>query len=125
MRHVRTESAPMPAGHYSQAVVYGGLVFVSGQLPVDPVSREPETGPVEAQTLRALENVKAIVEASGSDLSRVLKVTVYIADVALWSRVNSVYADFFGDHRPARVVVPVPELHHGVLVEIDAVAAVE
>jgi len=124
MRGVRTQAAPMPAGHYEQAVVHAGLVFVSGQLPVDPVTRQPERGPVEAQTLRALDNVKAIVQASGSDLSRVLKVTVYVTDVSLWGRVNEAYASFFGDHRPARVVVPVPELHDGVLVEIDAVAAV-
>jgi 2-iminobutanoate/2-iminopropanoate deaminase len=124
MHSIHTDAAPRPAGHYAQAVVHGGLVFVSGQLPVDPVSREPVHGPVEEQTRRALANVEAILREAGSDLSRVLRTTVYVADIALWGRVNAAYAEVFGDHRPARAVVPVPELHHGVLVEVDAVAFV-
>jgi 2-iminobutanoate/2-iminopropanoate deaminase len=124
MHSIHTDAAPRPAGHYAQAVVHGGLVFVSGQLPVDPVSHEPVHGPVEEQTRRALANVEAILREAGSDLSRVLRTTVYVADIALWGRVNAAYAEVFGDHRPARAVVPVPELHHGVLVEVEAVAFV-
>ena len=121
---ISTEGAPRPAGHYSQALVHDGLVYVAGQLPVDPASGAIVGGAVEAQAERVLANLAAILEAAGSDLDRVLRVTVYIADIGLWGRFNQVYAGVFGDHRPARTVVPVPTLHHGVLVEIDAIAAV-
>jgi len=122
MLSVQTSKAPAPAGHYSQALVHGDLVFVSGQLPVDPETRRPVTGTAGDQTRQALANVEAILEAAGASLTDVLKVTVYVADVALWGEVNAAYAEVFGNHRPARAVVPVPELHHGVLVEIEAIA---
>ncbi|WP_229311036.1 RidA family protein [Larkinella soli] len=119
---VETPDAPLPAGHYAQATVWKDLVFISGQLPIHPVTKENLTGPIEAQTRQVLENVRAIAEAAGSDLSHILKTTVYIADISLWDRVNAVYADFFGDHKPARAVVPTKELHYGFLIEIEAVA---
>lgn len=124
MRTVETPHAPHPAGHYSQAVVHGGLVFVSGQLPHDVARPGGAPGDVEEQTERALRNVEAILEAAGSGLDRLLSVTVYVADVALWPHVNAAYARVLGAHRPARAVVPVKELHHGYLVEVQAVAAV-
>ncbi|MHB1047651.1 MAG: RidA family protein [Thermoanaerobaculia bacterium] len=124
MRTVETPHAPHPAGHYSQAVVHGGLVFVSGQLPHDVSRPGGAPGDAEEQTERALRNVEAILEAAGSGLDRLLSVTVYVADVALWPRVNAAYARVLGAHRPARAVVPVKELHHGYLVEVQAVAAV-
>lgn len=124
MRTVETPRAPHPAGHYSQAVVHGGLVFVSGQLPHDVSGPGRAPGDAEEQTERALRNVEAILEAAGSGLDRLLSVTVYVADVALWPRVNAAYARVLGAHRPARAVVPVKELHHGWLVEVQAVAAV-
>ncbi|HEY9281935.1 MAG TPA: Rid family detoxifying hydrolase [Pyrinomonadaceae bacterium] len=120
---VRTQDAPAPAGHYSQAVVYNGLVFVAGQLAIDPLTGEKRLGSIEEQTEQALNNVGAILKAAGSDLSRALKVTVYISDIGLWGRVNEVYARVLGEHRPARAVIPTKELHHGFLIEIDAVAA--
>ncbi len=120
---VHTQDAPAPAGHYSQAVVYNGLVFVAGQLAIDPQTGEGRLGSVEEQTEQALRNVDAILKAAGSDLSRVLKVTVYISDIGLWGRVNETYARVMGEHRPARAVIPTKELHHGFLIEIDAVAA--
>lgn len=123
MKSIETPHAPRPAGHYSQAVVHGGLVFVSGQLPLDAAEPSKPAGDVEEQTERALRNVEAILEASGSGLERLLSVTVYVADVALWPRVNAAYARVLGPHRPARAVVPVKELHHGWLVEVQAVAA--
>lgn len=124
MKTIVTGGAPRPAGHYAQALVHQGLVFVSGQLPVDPVSGEKRTGPVEEQAAQVLHNLEQILLAAGSGRDQVLKVTVYIADIALWDRFNRVYADFFGDHRPARSVVPTNALHYGFLVEIDAIAAV-
>ncbi len=121
--HVSTQDAPTPAGHYSQAVVYNGLIFVAGQLAIDPQTGEKRLGSVEEQTEQALKNVAAILEAAGSDFSRVLKMTVYVSDIGLWGRVNEVYARVLGEHRPARAVIPTKELHHGFLIEIDAVAA--
>ncbi|HEX8351714.1 MAG TPA: Rid family detoxifying hydrolase [Pyrinomonadaceae bacterium] len=120
---VNTQDAPTPAGHYSQAVVYNGLVFVAGQLAIDPRTGEQRLGSIEEQTEQALRNVGEILKAAGSDLSRVLKMTVYISDIGLWDRVNEVYARVMGEHRPARAVIPTGELHHGFLIEIDAVAA--
>jgi len=120
---VQTEDAPAPGGHYSQAVVYNGLVYVAGQLSIDPRTGEKMLGPIEEQTERALRNVEAILKAAGSDLSRVLKTTVYVTDISLWGKVNEVYARVFGEHRPARAVIPTRDLHYGFLVEIDAVAA--
>lgn len=121
--HVHTQDAPTPAGHYSQAVVYNGLVYVAGQLAIDPRTGERKLGSIEEQTEQALKNVSEILKAAGSDLSRVLKMTVYVSDIGLWDRVNEVYARVLGEHRPARAVIPTGDLHHGFLIEIDAVAA--
>ncbi len=125
MKSIATDAAPRPAGHYAQAIVHDGLVYVSGQLGVDPETGEKRLGSVEDQTEQALHNVAAVIRAAGTDIDRVLKTTVYVADIALWDRVNAVYAEFFGPHRPARAVVPTRELHHGFLVEIEAIAALE
>jgi len=125
MKIVSTPEAPAPAGHYSQAIVEGGFVFVSGQLPIDPATRAPNTGSIEEQTELVLRNLSAILRAAGSEIDRVVKTTVYVSNIELWGRVNETYAKFFGEHRPARAVVPTRELHFGCLVEIDAVAAVD
>ena len=124
MRPVSTPKAPAPAGHYSQGMVHAGLVHVSGMLPITPAGEKVD-GPVEEQTRQALENVEAVLLAAGSSRDKVLSCTVYVADIGLWPRVNAAYAAFFGPHAPARAVVPCPGLHHGLLVEIAAVAAVE
>jgi 2-iminobutanoate/2-iminopropanoate deaminase len=120
---VSTPNAPAPAGHYSQAVVYNGLIFVAGQLAIDPETGARLTGSIEEQTEQCLKNIGQILRAAGSDLTRVLKMTVYVSDIELWSAVNAVYARVMGDHRPARAVVPVKELHYGFMIEIEAVAA--
>ena len=122
MKIVSIPGCASPAGHYSQGVVHGGLVYVSGMLAVTP-SGEKRLGTVEEQTVQALENVEAVLLAAGSGRDLVLKATCYVSDIALWSRVNAVWAEFFGEHKPARAVVPTRELHHGFLVEIDCVAA--
>jgi 2-iminobutanoate/2-iminopropanoate deaminase len=118
---ISTPDAPQPAGHYAQAVAWDRLVFVAGQLPVRP-NGEHVTGDIDAQTRQVLANLSAILEASGSGLASVLKTTVYVTDVALWPSVNNVYAEVFGEHRPARSVVPVKELHYGFLIEVEAIA---
>jgi 2-iminobutanoate/2-iminopropanoate deaminase len=124
MKPISTKSAPNPAGHYSQAIVHNGLVFVSGQLPIDPETGERILGSIEEQTEQVLRNVQAILEAAGSGIDQVLKVTIYIPDMNLWAKVNAVYADFFKDHRPARAVVPTRELHYGFKIEMEVIAAV-
>ena len=123
MKEIFTNDAPSPGGHYSQAVEYQGLIYVSGQLPVNPESKEKNIGSIEEQTEQVLTNLEAILKSCNSSKNRVLKVTVYISDIALWDRVNSVYARFFGDHRPARAVVPTRELHFGYQIEVEAIAA--
>lgn len=114
-----------PGGHYSHVVVHRGTAYISGQLPIGPQGRLPATAPFEEQARQVLANVRAAVAAAGSDLSRVLKCTVYVADIADWPAFDRLYADMFGAYRPARVVVPVLPLHYGYRVEMDAVAAVD
>ena len=123
IRAISTPNAPTPGGHYSQAVVSNGLVFVSGQLAIDPQTGEKKLGSIEEQTEQALGNVAEILKAAGSDLSLALKMTIYVSDMNLWAAVNAVYARIMGEHRPARAVVPTGELHYGFLIEIEAVAA--
>jgi len=115
---------PKPAGHYAPAVVHGGLVFVSGQLPLDLETRKPVTGPIEEQTELALRNVELVLKTAGSDLGRVLQMTIYVSDVDLWDAVNTSYARVLGEHRPARAIVPVKDLHFGTKIEIQAIAYV-
>ena len=119
---IATSAAPTPAGHYAQAVAWGGLIFVSGQLPVRPDGTPGADQPFEAQVRQTLANVLAILEAAGSGPDGILKVTAYIVGVEHWPMFNGIYAEVFGSARPARAVVPVPALHHGYLIEIDATA---
>jgi 2-iminobutanoate/2-iminopropanoate deaminase len=105
-------------------VTHGGLVYVSGLLGFDGEQSEPDLAPVEIQAERCLANLAAVLAAAGTDRMRVLKVTVYIDDIAAWPSVNAIYSRFFGTHRPARCIVPVNRLHHGFSIELDAVAAV-
>lgn len=125
IRRILTSNAPTPAGHYSQATVHDGVVYVAGQLAIDPATGEKKLGTIEEQTERTLRNVEAILVAAGSDLAHLLKVTVYISDISLWAAVNTVYARILGPHKPARAIVPTKDLHHGFLIEIDAIAALK
>ena len=121
MKAVFTDDAPTPAGHYSQAVQANGFVFVSGML---PTLRTPggEGDPFDDQVRSALQHCERILAAAGCGLSDVVQCTAYIVGVAHWPAFNRVYAEHFGQHKPARAVVPVPELHHGALVELQMVA---
>ncbi|HET7041032.1 MAG TPA: Rid family detoxifying hydrolase [Gemmatimonadales bacterium] len=125
MRTISTPDAPKPAGHYSQAVVHGGMVYVAGMLPLDPVTMRVVEGGIAPQTERTLRNVAAVLEAAGSDLDRLVSVTIFVTDIATWPQVNEVFARLLGDHRPARAVVPVLPIRHGALIEIQAIAAVD
>ena len=124
MKAISTDLAPAARGHYSQAIVHAGLVYVAGQLPLVPGQPERQHADFESQARQVIANVIAIVEAAGSSRDRILRTTVYIADVAHWPAFNAIYAEVLGSHRPARTVVPVAQLHYGYLVEMDAIAAV-
>jgi 2-iminobutanoate/2-iminopropanoate deaminase len=124
MKPIQTPNAPQPGGHYAQAIVHNGLVYISGQLPIDPQTRERSRGGMQVQTELVLSNLAAILQAAGSSPDRVIQTTIYISDINLWDRVNEVYGRFFGDHRPARTIIPTRELHFGALIELDAIAAV-
>lgn len=117
---ITTAEAPTPAGHYSQATTWNGLVFASGQLGVRPNGLHTIGERFEVQAGQAIANVLAVLRAAECGLGGILCVTAYIVGVENWPAFNRVYASAMGDAKPARTVVPVPELHHGYLVEIDA-----
>lgn len=119
---ITTNDAPAPAGHYAQGVVSGGVLYISGQLPIQADRTPAADMSFEGQTRRALENLLAVLRAAGGGPRDLVRVTAYIVGVEHWPRFNAVYAELMGDARPARTVVPVPELHFGYLVEVDGVA---
>jgi 2-iminobutanoate/2-iminopropanoate deaminase len=122
MKVVQPADQPTPKGHYSPGIEHHGIIYVSGQLPMTLDTREPVTGSIEEQTELALRNVEAVLQAAGSRLDRVMQMTIYISDMELWGKVNEVYARVMGDHRPARAIVPVKDLHFGTKIEIQAIA---
>lgn len=124
MKIIQSDKIPEPKGHYSPAIQHNGILYVSGQLPVHPETGQVP-GNIEDQTRQALENVKLILTEAGSSMSQILSMRLYISDIALWSAVNAVYASFLGSHKPARAIIPSRDLHHGCLIEIEAVAACE
>jgi 2-iminobutanoate/2-iminopropanoate deaminase len=119
-----TDKAPKAIGPYSQAVVYGGLAYLSGQIALDPASGKVIEGGISAQTERVLENIKAVLEASGASLDSVLKTTVYLKDMGDFAPMNEVYQRYFAKNAPARSTVQAAKLPRDVGVEIDAIAAV-
>lgn len=124
MTFIDTPNAPVPGGHYSQAVVHNGQMYLSGILPITPAGEKLSAATIAEQTEQILANLDAILQAAGSQRNQVLKVTIFIADMAAWGTVNQVYARFFGDHRPARSVVPCSTLHYGFGIELEAIAIV-
>lgn len=122
-RIVSTEEAPKAIGPYSQAVVYGGVVYVSGQIPLDPATGQLVDGPVAAQTERVFENLKAVLTAAGSGFDRVLKTTVYLASMDDFAAMNEVYGRYFPSEPPARATIQAARLPRDVRVEIDVIAA--
>ena len=123
MRIIKTDKMPRSNGHYSMCIEHNGFLFISGQLPIEGENKTiPET--IEDQTLLVLNKLKLILEEAGSDIKHVIQLRVYLSNIEMWDKVNVVYAEFFGDHKPVRAVVPTGELHYGCLIEIEAVAAV-
>lgn len=125
MKTIQPPEQPQPKGHYSPGIEHNGLVYVSGQLPMTLDTREPFSGEIGEQTELALRNVEAVLKAAGSDLQHVLQMTIYVSDIELWGKVNEVYARVMGDHRPARAIVPVKDLHFDTKIEIQAIAAIK
>jgi 2-iminobutanoate/2-iminopropanoate deaminase len=122
LQRINPDTLAPPGGHYSHAVVSGGLVFVSGQLPITPIGDKLNQFSFDDQTRQVLANVAAALTAAGSGIEKLVQVRVYVTDMAHWPAFNQIYADWAGDSRPARAVVPVPLLHHGFLIEVEAVA---
>src|SRR3954470_4377102 len=111
-----------PGGHYSHAVRAGGMVFVSGELPIAPDGTKLNEAPFERQAQQALDNVAHALKGAGSSIDKLAQVRVYVTDIGDWPAFNALYAKWTGGARPARCVVPVPQLHYGFKIEIEAVA---
>ncbi len=124
VKTIATDRAPQAIGPYTQAVSTGGVMYLSGQVALDPASGELVGGAIEEQAARALENLGAVLAAAGSGFDRVLKTTVYLIDMNEFAAMNAVYARYFGDSRPARATVQVSGLPKGARVEVDAIALV-
>jgi len=120
---INTKNAPAAIGPYSQAKVYNGVIYVSGQLPIDPATGNLELGNAAKQTQLVMENLAAIIEAAGSSLDKVLKATILLTDMDYFAQVNEVYASFFKESPPARICYQVSALPKGASVEIDAICA--
>ena len=123
--NIDSEAKKKSKAHYSAAVVHQGIIYVSGQLPMDPEKGVPVEGGIKEQTRAVFRSLTKALEAAGSSKERILRTTAYIPDVSLWAEVNEIYVEYFGEHRPARTVVPTTKLHYGCLIEIDAVAFID
>lgn len=124
MKHVSTDKAPKAIGPYSQAVIAGNFVFVSGQLPVDPKSGNMVDGEIEQKAERIFENVKAILEAAGSNLESVVKVTIFVKDIGNFNRVNAIYEKYFRE-KPARSFIEVSNLPRNADIEVELIATID
>lgn len=111
-------------GHYTAGIISNGMLYISGQLSIDPDTRKVPEGGIGAHARLALANVERVLKAAGLSRTDIVQCRVYVSDIDQWDSVNEVYAEFFGDHKPARVVIPIGKLHFGCLVEIEAIAEV-
>lgn len=123
MKHIYLESNKK--GHYSPAVISNNMVYISGQLPIDYKSGKVVVGDITIQTQQVLNNIKLILEKVELTKFNIVQCRIYIPDIKYWDIVNDVYSSFFESHKPARVVVPSRDLHHGALIEIEAIAEIE
>jgi len=124
LRFLSTDKAPSAVGPYSQGVKAENIIFSSGQLPIDPKTGELSKGDIQKETRLCLENVKAVLEAGHAKVENIIKVTVFVKDMNNFSSINEVYADFFGDHKPARSLVEVARLPKDADIEIEAIAII-
>ncbi len=125
MQMIETDKAPKAIGAYSQAVKCENLLFVSGQIPIDPNTQEMIDGGIEEQTKRVMENIKAIVEEAGINMEHIVKTTIFLKNLNDFQTVNEIYGSYFKNHKPARSTVEVSNLPKGALIEIEAIACIE
>lgn len=121
MKAIHTPGMPKVKGHYSPVMEHNGILYLSGQIPSDPQTGNIPEG-IDAQTELVFSKIRLLLEESGSGLSKVIQVRIYLSDISFWDRVNALYSEIFGDHKPARCVVPVGKLHYGALIEVEAIA---
>jgi len=121
MKIISTPKMPKSNGHYSQCIEHNGILYLSGQLPIDQVTKTIPTT-VEGQADLALKNVESILNEAGSSKNNVIQVRIYISNINLWDKVNERYSIFFEDHKPVRCIIPTRELHFGCLIEIEVTA---
>lgn len=124
MKIIQTDNELKPKGHYSQAIIHNGILYISGQIAVDPETGENLLGTPKEETERILKNIDLILKEAGTTKDRVIKATVYIPDILHWDEVNKAYAEYFEDHKPARAIVPTGDLHNDFKVEIEMMVAV-
>jgi 2-iminobutanoate/2-iminopropanoate deaminase len=121
MTIINTPKMPKANGHYSQCIEHNGILYLSGQLPINPKSKTPPNS-IEEQTDLVLKNIETLLNEAGSSKNKVLQVRIYISNIKLWDKVNDRYSFFFEEHKPVRCVIPTRELHFGCLIEIEAMA---
>lgn len=122
MNTISTKNAPAAIGPYSQATEFNGLIFVSGQLPIDPATGSLAEGGIKAMTRQSMNNIKAILEEAGSSMDKILKTTVLVTDLGTFADVNAAYGEYFGEQAPARACFEVAGLPKGAMIEIEAIA---
>lgn len=125
MKKIRLDTGGENKGHYSPGIISGGTLYISGQLSIDSDTRKVPEGGIDEHMKLALHNMELVLKAAELTRNDVVMCRVYITDINNWDRVNQVYGEFFGEHKPARIVVPVPALHFGCMVEIEATAEVD
>ncbi|MBG9811226.1 endoribonuclease L-PSP [Bacillus endophyticus] len=125
MRPVETDYSVRDGGHYVPAMEHNGVLYISGQLSIDPEKGKVPFGGIREEAKQALKNLETVLQARGLEKNDVITCKVYTPDVKYWPAINEVYAEFFGTHKPARVVVPSNDLYNGCLMEIEAIAAIK
>lgn len=125
MEYIQTDNALKPAGHYSQAIKHAGLLYVSGQLPIDPDTGNKVNGDIKEQANCIFNNLKLILKQADTDMNQVIKLVIYISSVELWNQVNDICGDYFVSHKPVRTIVPTRDLHFGFNIEVDCIAICE
>ena len=122
MERIDIPGAAQPEGHYSPAIKSGNFIFISGQVGIDTFTGEMAEGGIVAQTQKTLENVQLVLESAGSSIDKIVKMNIFVTNIAYWDEVNAIYREFFGQRKPARIIIPISDLGDGLLIEIDAIA---
>lgn len=121
MKIITSDNLPTPNGHYSQCIEHNGILYLSGQLPINPVTKEI-SGEITGQTKQVFDNIETILSEAGSSLDKIIQVRIYISDIQLWDEINELYSGIFWNHRPVRSILPVNQLHFNCLLEVEVLA---